>query len=108
VTGWRGAVPYDRSQDRTAEQMRPVYEARGYQREPDAVRGFWDDMTDERYAWLFRYNTPEQLAGSLQSRGLDVACTDGATLAAAARIAVGWERERAAQAAAGERQAAAS
>lgn len=97
-----GAAPYDRSQDRTAEEMRPVYEARGYKRQPNSVRGEWDDLTDEEYARRFRHFTPETL---VQSPTYDLMCTDPDTLQAVAKVHVRHLRERKlAEAVANERQ----
>lgn len=59
--------------------------------------GYWEDLENlptEEYARRFRYFTPAQLRGYLQDRGLDVVCTDEATLAAAARIQVRYELKR--------------
>jgi hypothetical protein len=90
----RGACPYDRSQDRTAEEMRPVYEARGFRRQPPSVRGHWDDMTDEQYAYCYKYFTPEVFVSYLQRRGLDVIVTHPETLEAAAKDHVAYLRKR--------------
>lgn len=92
----QGWAPYDRSQDPTAEEMRPIYAARGYQREPDPVRGSWDNETDEQYAQHWRHYTPAQLVASSR----DIRCTDPDTLDRAAAIMVAAlqrrERDRAA------------
>lgn len=94
----RGMCPYDRSQDPTAEDMRPVYEARGYKRQPNTVRGDWDDLTDEEYDRQFNRiggpNGPENLVWSLQRSGTDGICVHPETLQAAAKIAVKYQRER--------------
>jgi len=92
----KGYCPYDRSQDRTADEMIPVYEARGFKRKPPSVRGHWDDLTDEQYARLYRHFTPELFVQDLQRRGLDVICVHPPTLAAVAKIDVQYQRDKAA------------
>jgi hypothetical protein len=90
----RGSCPYDRGQDRTAEEMRPVYAARGYKRQPPSVRGYWDNYTDEEYARRFRHFNPEILVLSLRRRGMDRVCVHPETLAAAAKYHVEYLRKQ--------------